>query len=99
MAQTQGYSPEQIDRWLRAWTLLAIGGSRSLAEVRADLEAAVATLDRNSPGHLAVEMRMKGSSKEQIARALGVSNSRGARLLRDAEEQVAEHLGWDREKA
>lgn len=42
---------------------------------------------------------MKGSSKEQIARALGVSNSRGARLLRDAEEQVAEHLGWDREKA
>jgi hypothetical protein len=95
MDQVSVYSPEQIDRWLRAWTLLANSSSRRLLDVRSEIEAAASRLDRNSPGHLAMEMRMKGSSQEQIARALGVSNIRGARILRHAQEQMARYLGWD----
>jgi hypothetical protein len=99
MDQTRDYSPNQIDRWLRAWTLLVGATSPRLLKIRDDIESAVATLDRNSAGHLAVEMRMKGSSEEQIARALGVSNSRGARILREARERMARHLGWQGEAA
>lgn len=91
---TRDYSPDQIDRWLRAWALLLDSVSPRLLKIRDDIETAVSTLDRNSPGHLAVEMRMKGNSEQQIARALGVSNTRGARILRDAREQMARHLGW-----
>lgn len=92
--ETESYSPEQIDQWLRAWTLLTSGTSDRLARVRSDLESAAASLDLNSPGHLAVEMRMKGNDKQQIARALGVSNSRGSAILREAQEQMARFLGW-----
>ena len=94
--ETEGYSPDTIDQWLRAWTLLTGGTSERLARVRSDIESAAASLDMNSPGHLAVEMRMKGNDKLQIARALGVSNSRGATILREAEEHMARHLGWGR---
>lgn len=93
--ETGGYSPEQIDQWLRAWTLLTRSSSSHLSQVRSDLESAAASLDRNSPGHLAVEMRMKGSNKQQIARALGVSNSKGAEILHRAQEQMARYLGWN----
>jgi hypothetical protein len=95
MDQTNRYSPEQIDQWLRAWPLLTNSTSQRLLDVRADIEAAATGLDRNSPGHLAVEMRMKGSSRLQIARALGVSNTRGARILREALEQMSRLLGGD----
>ena len=88
------YSPDQIDQWLRAWTLLSNSTSERLAKVRSDLESAAASLDMNSQERLAVEMRMKGNNREQIARALGVSNSRGARILKGAQEQMARRLGW-----
>ncbi len=95
MASTTAYSPDEIDRWLRAWALLLESTSPRLSEVRADIEHATSVLDRNSPGHLAMELRMKGSSERQIARALGVSNTQGARILRKAVEQMARYLGWE----
>lgn len=91
-----GYTPERIDQWLRGWTLLTSSSSQRLSDVRSDLENAAASLDRNSPGHLAIEMRMKGSTKQEIARALGVSISRGASILRDAQVTMAEYLSADR---
>ena len=39
---------------------------------------------------------MKGTSEQQIARALGVSNTTGTRILRTALEQMAVELGWER---
>ena len=90
-----GYTAEEIDQWLRGWTLLVSSSSRRLTDVRSDLENAAASLDRNSPGHLAIEMRMKGSTKQEIARALGVSISKGASILRDAQEQMARYIGSD----
>ena len=89
------YTAEEIDQWLRGWALLVDSSSRRLADVRSDLENAAASLDRNSPGHLAIEMRMKGSTKQEIARALGVSITRGASILRDAQEQMARYLRGD----
>ena len=92
---SNGYTPEEIDQWLRGWTLLVSSSSRRLSDVRSDLENAAASLDRNSPGHLAIEMRMKGSTKQEIARALGVSITKGTSILRDAQEQMARYLGRD----
>lgn len=95
MDNIQAYTPEQIDQWLRAWSLLTSSSSERLSAVRSDIEQAASALDRNSPEHLAVELRMKANSPTQIARALGVSNSRGASILRHAQEQMARELGWD----
>ena len=92
---SNGYTPEQVDQWLRGWALLINSSSQRLSQVRSDLENAAASLDRNLPGHLAVEMRMKGSTRQEIARALGVSISRGASILRYAQEQMARYLGTD----